>query len=162
MSAIFLCVNVVCASLEERGGSGDKAWGLVLVRVLVNDLLFILEAVCLAISLLLLMRFSSSTIPYLSSKVMHTFKHNFIPCFIPCFCIALAVQKVVDSNPDNTHTDSNVYHCKSLLIKAYARCKSINVLNKKPFDSQYFFCHMLVGDLPDCSARGRCDLTLLQ
>ncbi|XP_055033800.2 integral membrane protein GPR137 [Misgurnus anguillicaudatus] len=68
MSVIFLCVNVVCASLEERGGSGDKAWSLVLIRVLVNDLLFILEAVCLAISLLLLMRFSSLTIPYLSSK----------------------------------------------------------------------------------------------
>ncbi|KAI7801261.1 integral membrane protein GPR137 isoform X1 [Triplophysa rosa] len=68
MSAIFLCVNVICASLEERGGSGDKAWNLVLVRVLVNDLLFILEAVCLAASLLLLTRFSFSTMPYLSLK----------------------------------------------------------------------------------------------
>lgn len=74
MSVIFLCVNVVCASLEERGGSGDKAWNLVLVRVLVNDLLFILEAVCLAASLILLTQFSLPTIPYLSRKVTHTLK----------------------------------------------------------------------------------------
>lgn len=72
MSFIFLCVNVVCASLEERGGSSDKAWNLVLVRVLVNDLLFILEAVCLAASLLLLTRFTSTTIPYISRKVACT------------------------------------------------------------------------------------------
>uniref|UniRef100_A0A3B4EJ31 G protein-coupled receptor 137 n=1 Tax=Pygocentrus nattereri TaxID=42514 RepID=A0A3B4EJ31_PYGNA len=47
MSAVFLCVNVVCASLGERGGT---------------------EAVCLATSLLLLTRFSPSTSPYLHSK----------------------------------------------------------------------------------------------
>ncbi|KAK1804470.1 hypothetical protein P4O66_020479 [Electrophorus voltai] len=71
MSAVFLCVNMVCASLGERGGTGgvrDKTWSLVLVRVLVNDLLFILGAVCLATSLLLLTRYSPSTSPYLHSK----------------------------------------------------------------------------------------------
>lgn len=69
MSVVFLCVNVVCAALEERGEAGDKAWKLVLVRVLVNDLLFIVEAICLAASLLLLTRFSPSTSLYLHSKV---------------------------------------------------------------------------------------------
>ncbi|KAK7138195.1 hypothetical protein R3I94_013734 [Phoxinus phoxinus] len=72
MSAVFLCVNIVCASLGEHGGSGEageNTWRLVLLRVLVNDLLFILEAVCLATSLLLLTRFSSTTsTPYLRSK----------------------------------------------------------------------------------------------
>ncbi|XP_066505011.1 integral membrane protein GPR137 [Hoplias malabaricus] len=71
MSAVFLCVNVVCASLGERGTIhevGDKTWSLVLIRVLVNDLLFIAEAVCLATSLLILTRFSPSTSPYLHSK----------------------------------------------------------------------------------------------
>ncbi|KAG1962788.1 integral membrane protein GPR137 [Pimephales promelas] len=72
MSAVFLCVNIVCASLADHGGSGgagENAWRLVLLRVLVNDLLFILEAVCLATSLLLLTRFSPTTTPpYLRSK----------------------------------------------------------------------------------------------
>ncbi|TRY88714.1 hypothetical protein DNTS_006278 [Danionella cerebrum] len=59
MSVVFLCVNIVCASIGEHRGSPseeDVTWRLVLVRVLVNDLLFILEAVCLATSLLLLSR----------------------------------------------------------------------------------------------------------
>ncbi|MCI4380102.1 hypothetical protein PGIGA_G00236060 [Pangasianodon gigas] len=71
MSVVFLCVNVVCASLGERGDTGgarNKTWTLVLVRVLVNDLLFIIEAVCLATLLLLLTRFSPTTSPYLDSK----------------------------------------------------------------------------------------------
>ncbi|XP_060740607.1 integral membrane protein GPR137 [Tachysurus vachellii] len=71
MSVVFLCVNVVCASLGERGDRGwarNKTWTLVLVRVLVNDLLFIIEAVCLATSLLILTRFSPTTSPYLNSK----------------------------------------------------------------------------------------------
>uniref|UniRef100_A0A671LH94 Integral membrane protein GPR137-like n=1 Tax=Sinocyclocheilus anshuiensis TaxID=1608454 RepID=A0A671LH94_9TELE len=68
---IFLCVNIVCASLGQHGasgGAGEDTWRLVLVRVLVNDLLFILEAVCLATSLLLLTRSSPPTTPYLRSK----------------------------------------------------------------------------------------------
>ncbi|KAM4621383.1 integral membrane protein GPR137 [Polymixia lowei] len=77
LSAVFLCVNAVCAALGERegGGSRERTWKLVLVRVLVNDLLFILEAVYLAALLLLLTRHSRSTSPYLNSKgttVCHT------------------------------------------------------------------------------------------
>lgn len=72
MSVVFLCVNVVCAALGERDEAGDKAWRVVLVRVLVNDLLFIVEAICLAVSLLLLTRLSPSTSLYLHSKVVHT------------------------------------------------------------------------------------------
>ncbi|XP_042348793.1 integral membrane protein GPR137 [Plectropomus leopardus] len=71
LSLIFLCVNVVCAALGDRGaggGSGERTWGLVLVRVLVNDMLFILDAVLLAALLLLLTKHSRSTSPYLMSK----------------------------------------------------------------------------------------------
>ncbi|KAM6976661.1 integral membrane protein GPR137 [Aplochiton taeniatus] len=69
LSAVFLCVNMACAVLAERGrGSGDSTWVLVLVRVLVNDLLFILQAVFLAALLLLLTRSGPSTSPYLQSK----------------------------------------------------------------------------------------------
>ncbi|XP_054453038.1 integral membrane protein GPR137 [Anoplopoma fimbria] len=71
LSAIFLGVNVVCAALRDRGaggGSGELTWTLVLVRVLINDLLFILDAVLLAALLLLLTKHSRSTSPYLISK----------------------------------------------------------------------------------------------
>ncbi|KAM4733232.1 integral membrane protein GPR137 isoform 1-T4 [Anableps anableps] len=71
MSFIFLCINVTCAALGERGSSGEKGkrtWKLVLVRVIVNDLLFILEAVLLAAVLLLLTRSPRSFSPYLMSK----------------------------------------------------------------------------------------------
>ncbi|KAJ8394065.1 hypothetical protein AAFF_G00054090 [Aldrovandia affinis] len=68
MSTVFLCVNVACAALGQREGGGDQAWSLVLIRVLVNDLLFIVEAVALAASLLLLTRFAPSTRPYLHSN----------------------------------------------------------------------------------------------
>lgn len=71
LSAIFLCVNVVCAALGDRGGGGslgERTWDLVLFRVLVNDLLFILDAILLAAVLLLLTRQSRSTSPYLISK----------------------------------------------------------------------------------------------
>uniref|UniRef100_A0A3B4ZZZ7 Integral membrane protein GPR137-like n=1 Tax=Stegastes partitus TaxID=144197 RepID=A0A3B4ZZZ7_9TELE len=71
LSTIFLTINVVCAALGDRGsrgGAGDRTWNLVLVRVLVNDLLFILDAVLLAVVLLLLTRHSRSTSPYLVSK----------------------------------------------------------------------------------------------
>ncbi|XP_019725362.1 integral membrane protein GPR137 [Hippocampus comes] len=71
LNAIFFCVNVSCAALAGRGegtGPGQRTWNLVLVRVLVNDLLFILDAVLLAVLLLLLTRHSRSTGPYLTSK----------------------------------------------------------------------------------------------
>ncbi|KAI4819500.1 hypothetical protein KUCAC02_004746 [Chaenocephalus aceratus] len=70
MSALFFCVNVVCAALRDGGdgGSGERTWNLVLVRVLVNDSLFILDAVLLAALLMLLARHSHSTNPYLISK----------------------------------------------------------------------------------------------
>lgn len=73
MSAVFLAVNVACAVLGQRGRGGggpeeDWTWSLVLVRVIVNDLLFILDGVLLAALLLLLSRHSRSTSPYLVSK----------------------------------------------------------------------------------------------
>ncbi|XP_034036948.1 integral membrane protein GPR137 [Thalassophryne amazonica] len=70
LSSIFLCVNVVCAVLGDLDDSrsGERTWNLVLVRVLVNDLLFILNAVFLAALLLLLARHSRSISPYLNSK----------------------------------------------------------------------------------------------
>lgn len=72
LSVTFLCVNVVCAVLGDRGASSEseeQTWNLVLVRVLVNDSLFILDAVIVAALLLLLARHSHSTSPYLMSKV---------------------------------------------------------------------------------------------
>uniref|UniRef100_A0A3B4EQ32 Integral membrane protein GPR137-like n=1 Tax=Pundamilia nyererei TaxID=303518 RepID=A0A3B4EQ32_9CICH len=71
LNAIFFCVNVVCAALGERtsdGERGERTWNLVLVRVVVNDLLFILEAVLLASTLLLLTRHSRSASIHLISR----------------------------------------------------------------------------------------------
>uniref|UniRef100_A0A8D3AQ62 G protein-coupled receptor 137 n=1 Tax=Scophthalmus maximus TaxID=52904 RepID=A0A8D3AQ62_SCOMX len=70
MNGVFVCVNMVCAALGDRGrgGSGSRTWSLVLVRVIFNDSLFILDAVLLAALLLLLTRHSHSTNPYLISK----------------------------------------------------------------------------------------------
>lgn len=89
MSVVFLCVNVVCASLGERGDTGrarSKTWTLVLVRVLVNDLLFIIEAVCLATTLLLLTRYSPTTSPYLHSKVNNNHLITLSKGSGSCFC----------------------------------------------------------------------------
>lgn len=74
LSALFLGVNVACAVLGQRGGGGspgspERAWRLVLVRVLVNDLLFLLEAVVLAAMLLLLTRHARPAGPCLHSRV---------------------------------------------------------------------------------------------
>uniref|UniRef100_A0A1A8AVT8 G protein-coupled receptor 137 n=1 Tax=Nothobranchius furzeri TaxID=105023 RepID=A0A1A8AVT8_NOTFU len=70
-SIIFLCVNITCAVLGDRDGSGEsgkRTWRLVLVRVVVNDLLFIVNAVLLAAVLLILTRHSHSASPYLINK----------------------------------------------------------------------------------------------
>ncbi|KAM9376446.1 integral membrane protein GPR137 isoform 1-T1 [Pholidichthys leucotaenia] len=75
LSAIFLCVNVVCAALGERNGTGKVGaltWTLVLVRVVVNDLLFIVDAVLLAILLRFLTRHSHYTSPYLGTTACRT------------------------------------------------------------------------------------------
>lgn len=77
LSVTFLCVNMVCAVVGDRGvscGSGEQTWNVVLARVVVNDSLFILEAVLLAVLLLLLARHSHSTSPYLMSKVRKTLR----------------------------------------------------------------------------------------
>lgn len=68
LSVTFLCVNMACAVVGDRG-SGEQNWNVVLSRVLVNDSLFILEAVLLAALLLLLARHSHSTSSYLIRKV---------------------------------------------------------------------------------------------
>uniref|UniRef100_A0A3P8W700 G protein-coupled receptor 137 n=1 Tax=Cynoglossus semilaevis TaxID=244447 RepID=A0A3P8W700_CYNSE len=68
MNVIFLGVNFVCATFSTRSGTALGTWNLVLVRVIINDSLFILEAVLLAALLLLLTRHSHSTSPYLLSK----------------------------------------------------------------------------------------------
>ncbi|KAJ0050345.1 hypothetical protein NL108_017789 [Boleophthalmus pectinirostris] len=65
---VFFCVNVVCATLEDRDGSSPQTWTLVLVRVLINDGLFIVNAVILSSVLMLLTRHSHCTRPYLLSK----------------------------------------------------------------------------------------------
>lgn len=75
LSVTFLCVNMACAMVGDRGagrGSGEQNWTVVLSRVLVNDSLFILEAVLLAALLLLLARHSHSTNPYLLRQVRRT------------------------------------------------------------------------------------------
>lgn len=68
LSLVFLTVNVTCAALEDRAGSSSGTWTLVLVRVLVNDGLFIINALLLSTVLLLLTRHSHCTSPYLLSK----------------------------------------------------------------------------------------------
>lgn len=68
LSLLFLSVNVVCAALGDRAGSRTQTWTLVLVRVLVNDGLFIINAVLLSAVLMLLTRHSHCTSPYLLSK----------------------------------------------------------------------------------------------
>lgn len=68
LSVTFLCVNMVCAVVGDRG-SKEQNWNVVLSRVLVNDSLFIVEAVLLAAVLLLLARHSHTTSNYLIRKV---------------------------------------------------------------------------------------------
>lgn len=65
---LFLSVNVACAVLGDRVGSTSQTWTTVLVRVLINDGLFIVNAVLLSIVLMLLTKHSHCTSPYLLSK----------------------------------------------------------------------------------------------
>lgn len=93
MSLVFLCVNVACGVLGDRdtsGERGNRTWNLVLVRVIINDLLFIMAAVLLATLLLRLARHSRSTSAYLMSKVCRTFLQKwlfyrrFLKINLPC------------------------------------------------------------------------------
>lgn len=68
LSLVFLSVNVVSAALGDRAGTMTQTWHLVLVRVLVNDGLFIVNAVLLSVVLMLLTRHSHCVSPYLISK----------------------------------------------------------------------------------------------
>ncbi|XP_069501240.1 integral membrane protein GPR137 [Ambystoma mexicanum] len=65
-SLLFFSVNMVCAFLAKVRHS--ESWGIVLVRVLINDSLFMLSATSLACCLYLVARKSSSTSIYLEAK----------------------------------------------------------------------------------------------
>lgn len=69
ISLVFLVVNLVCALLVRM--SSAEAHTLVLVRVAINDTLFVLCAVSLSLCLYKLAKMSLANI-YLESKVRHT------------------------------------------------------------------------------------------
>lgn len=65
-SILFLAVNVACAVLVRARRA--EPWAVVLARVLINDSLFVLGAVSLALCLCLVARGSPSTRIYLEAK----------------------------------------------------------------------------------------------
>uniref|UniRef100_A0A452IEL7 Uncharacterized protein n=1 Tax=Gopherus agassizii TaxID=38772 RepID=A0A452IEL7_9SAUR len=65
-SLLFLAVNVACAFVVRLGRA--EPWAVVLTRVLINDSLFVLGAITLALCLCLLARGSPSTSLYLQAK----------------------------------------------------------------------------------------------
>uniref|UniRef100_K7GCM9 G protein-coupled receptor 137 n=1 Tax=Pelodiscus sinensis TaxID=13735 RepID=K7GCM9_PELSI len=65
-SLLFLTVNVACAFVVRMGQA--EPWAVVLTRVLINDSLFVLGAVTLALCLCLVARGSPSTSLYLQAK----------------------------------------------------------------------------------------------
>nr|XP_045008678.1 integral membrane protein GPR137 isoform X1 [Jaculus jaculus]XP_045008685.1 integral membrane protein GPR137 isoform X1 [Jaculus jaculus] len=65
-SLLFLLVNVLCAVLSRRRRA--QPWGLLLVRVLVSDSLFVICALSLAACLCLVARRAPSTSIYLEAK----------------------------------------------------------------------------------------------
>ncbi|XP_029470645.1 integral membrane protein GPR137 [Rhinatrema bivittatum] len=65
-SLVFLSVNMVCAFLVKIHDS--ETWTIVLVRVLINDTLFVLCAIFLACFLYMVAKMSPSTSIYLESK----------------------------------------------------------------------------------------------
>ncbi|XP_078516642.1 integral membrane protein GPR137 [Lissotriton helveticus] len=65
-SVLFLSVNITCAFLAKVRQL--ESWSIVLVRVLINDSLFLLSAVSLACCLYLVAKMSSSTSIYLEAK----------------------------------------------------------------------------------------------
>ncbi|XP_005988934.1 integral membrane protein GPR137 [Latimeria chalumnae] len=65
VNLLFLAVNFACALLVKLR---EETWGIVLVRVLINDCLFVLCAVSLAVCLYMLAKMSPSTNIYLESK----------------------------------------------------------------------------------------------
>ncbi|XP_048715388.1 integral membrane protein GPR137 isoform X2 [Caretta caretta] len=65
-SLLFLAVNVACAFVVRMGRA--EPWAVVLTRVLINDSLFVLGAITLALCLCLVARGSPSTSLYLQAK----------------------------------------------------------------------------------------------
>uniref|UniRef100_A0A8C3IGH0 G protein-coupled receptor 137 n=1 Tax=Chrysemys picta bellii TaxID=8478 RepID=A0A8C3IGH0_CHRPI len=65
-SLLFLAVNVACAFVVRLGRA--EPWAVVLTRVLINDSLFVLGAITLALCLCLVARGSPSTSLYLQAK----------------------------------------------------------------------------------------------
>lgn len=69
-SLFFLVVNLTCAMLVQGGMVGEaEVRQVVLARVLVNDSLFVLCAISLAVCIFKIAKMSSSNV-YLESKVL--------------------------------------------------------------------------------------------
>lgn len=67
-SIFFLVVNVTCAMLVQDGASESQVKDAVLARVLINDSLFVLCAISLAVCIFKIAKMSSANV-YLESKV---------------------------------------------------------------------------------------------
>lgn len=67
-SVFFLVVNVTCAMLVQGDADESQVKDAVLARVLVNDSLFVLCAISLAICIFKIAKMSSANV-YLESKV---------------------------------------------------------------------------------------------
>lgn len=67
-SIFFLVVNVTCAMLVQDGAGESQVKDAVLARVLINDSLFVLCAISLAVCIFKIAKMSSANV-YLESKV---------------------------------------------------------------------------------------------
>lgn len=72
-SLLFLVVNLVCALLVRMSSTDTHA--VVLVRVAINDTLFVLSAVSLSVCLYKIAKMSLANI-YLESKVGRLYPHG--------------------------------------------------------------------------------------